>query len=493
MIMYIKPVDTKINVKRPGKRIKMNILLINPWITDFAAYDLWSKPLGLLYTGAFLAERGHSVRLIDCMDRFCDDRGWNNSGHARSYGTGKFHRETIETPACLSHVPRNFCRYGIPVELFRTLASEGPRPDVVLVTCIMTYWYHGAFDIISHIHDLFPGVPVILGGIYAALCTRHAVTESGADAVVAESQPSAIIEAVESIGGKKGEGRITPDEFSGWPEPLWDVYGTLPAAVTMTTRGCPMRCTVCASHRLFNGFERRPPSDAAESIQALTERGVQDIAFYDDALLIDAGNYAMPLFDNLAHAGSSVRLHTPNGLHIREITPELALLMKKAGVVTIRLSLETASSERVSDFSGKVSRDDFLKTAESLYAAGYTTRELGTYILIGLPGQTFEEVLDTIEFVLRAGVKVKTALFSPVPGTVEFNRAVQAGMIHTDDDPVLQNSTLQTVNFGERNTNAYNEFKTVLSLANEWLDTDRDIFNNKQVIYGFGKLREKCI
>ena len=32
----------------------MRILLVNPWITDFAAYDLWAKPLGLLYAGAFL-------------------------------------------------------------------------------------------------------------------------------------------------------------------------------------------------------------------------------------------------------------------------------------------------------------------------------------------------------------------------------------------------------------------------------------------------------
>lgn len=445
----------------------MNILLINPWITDFAAYDLWSKPLGLLYTGAFLAERGHSIRLIDCMDRFCDGRGWNNSGHARSYGTGKFHRETIETPACLSHVPRNFSRYGIPVELFRTLASEGPRPDVVLVTCIMTYWYHGAFNIISHIHDLFPGVPVIIGGIYATLCTSHAVAESGANAVITESHPSGIIEAVESIGGKKGEGRITPDEFSGWPEPLWDVYGALPAAVTMTTRGCPMRCTVCASHRLFNGFERRQPSDAAESIKALAVRGVKDIAFYDDALLIDAGNYAMLLFDNLAHTSSSVRLHTPNGLHVREITPELAVLMKKAGVVTIRLSLETASCERAGDFSGKVSRDDFMKAVDALFGAGYTSQEIGAYILVGLPGQTIEEVVETAEFVLKSGMKVKPALFSPVPGTVEFDRAVQAGMIRENDDPVLHNNTLRTVDIWPDEPNGYKNIKKAITVANE--------------------------
>ena len=30
------------------------ILLINPWIHDFAAYDFWLKPLGLLYLGGLL-------------------------------------------------------------------------------------------------------------------------------------------------------------------------------------------------------------------------------------------------------------------------------------------------------------------------------------------------------------------------------------------------------------------------------------------------------
>ena len=47
----------------------MKILLINPWIYDFAAYDLWMKPLGLLYIASFLEEFGHDVSLINCMDR----------------------------------------------------------------------------------------------------------------------------------------------------------------------------------------------------------------------------------------------------------------------------------------------------------------------------------------------------------------------------------------------------------------------------------------
>ena len=47
-----------------GKRA----LLINPWIYDFAAYDFWAKPLGLLYLGSILEENGFRVDLIDLLD-----------------------------------------------------------------------------------------------------------------------------------------------------------------------------------------------------------------------------------------------------------------------------------------------------------------------------------------------------------------------------------------------------------------------------------------
>ena len=451
----------------------MNILLINPWITDFAAYDFWVKPLGLLYVGAFLRQRGHSVRLIDCTDRFQDGGlTTQETDQARHYNTGKFHREIIEKPSCLKHIPRYFNRYGIPPELFDTLVKSGPRPDVVCISCVMTYWYHGAFEAILRVRELLPGVPVVLGGIYATLCPGHAAAESGADVVITESQPSRIIDAVEYVGGKQGRGKLLQDDFGLWPEPLWDNYGTLLTAVVMTTHGCPMRCTVCASRLLFDGFERRPVSDAVLAIKKLAARGVEDIAFSDDALLIDAERYALPLFEELVVEGAPVRLHTPNGLHLREITPKLASVMRKAGVTTVRLSLETTSEERESDFSGKVTRDDFRRAADALFGAGYTADELGSYILAGLPGQTMGEVFEAIRFSIETGVPVKPALFSPVPGTVEFDRAVEAGMIRRDDDPVLQNNTLRSVDIWQDNPEGYKQFKRIVTGANDILKNE---------------------
>ena len=444
----------------------MNILLINPWITDFAAFDLWDRPLGLLYVGAFMEARGHSVRLVDCMDRFQDGRGHKLNAHSGKHSTGKFHREIIEKPACFSHVPRYFTRYGIPVDLFKELLVDCPKPDAILVTSIMTYWYPGAFQAIELAREAYPEAPIFLGGIYATLCTEHAKAESGADYVIAKSSPEKIITAVEERTGIKGDGDIPSTQFGNWPEPLWGHYDNLPHAVVMTARGCPMRCTVCASRQLFDGFERRSPESAVASILSLAERGVRDIAFADDALLINADNYAAPMFEKLASHGAPVRLHTPNGLHVREITSEIAVLMKRAGVVTVRLSLESSSDERASDFSSKVSLEDFRLGAARIYDAGFAKKDVGAYILAGLPGQTLDEVIASAEFARSCSVAVKPALFSPVPGTSEFDKAVSAGMIAQDDDPLLQNNTLRTIDWLENGSDGYNEFRKLLTTQN---------------------------
>jgi len=445
----------------------MNILLINPWITDFAAYDFWVKPLGLLYVASFLRERRHQVRLVDCLDRFQPSGSDGKPSVKGRYNTGKFRREIIAKPDCLVHVPRYFCRYGISDDAFIKLVTAGEKPDTILVSCAMTYWYPGAFRVISLVRELWPDVPVVLGGIYATLCPDHAREYSDSSVVITDNSPFRIIEAVEAAGGETGEGPVVPDEFDRWPAPAWELYDNLKTAPVLTTRGCPMRCTVCASRLLFDGFERADPEKTAAEILRLGERGVEDIAFCDDALLIDPGSHAIPLFTALIERKNRVRLHSPNGLHVRGITTQTARLMKQAGMTTVRLSLETASHERAQDFSSKVTCDEFRSAAEALYGTGYLPDDLGAYVLIGLPGQTMDEVLDTIAFSLDNGIKVRPALFSPVPGTVEFMRAVGAGMIRDDEDPLLQNNTLRTVDFWEDGEEGYRRFKKWLNAENE--------------------------
>ena len=149
------------------KRDTPNILLVNPWIHDFAAYDVWAKPIGLLTLASILITHGFTVAYIDCLDRF-HPRAKQSNPYAR-HGRGAYLKTQIPKPKGLEDIPRNFCRYGIKNEWFREELLSIPKPELVLVTSLMTYWYPGVQETIRVIKEIFPQVPIILGGIYASL------------------------------------------------------------------------------------------------------------------------------------------------------------------------------------------------------------------------------------------------------------------------------------------------------------------------------------
>jgi hypothetical protein len=69
-------------------------------------------------------------------------------------------------------------------------------------------------------------------------------------------------------------------------------------------------------------------------------------------------------------------------------------------------------------------------------------------VLAGRPGQSVETVRATVAFAHRLGVPVDIAQFSPIPGTVEWGRAVEAGCIAPDADPLLHNKSIYPCDCG---------------------------------------------
>ena len=99
-----------------------HILLVNPWIHDFAAYDVWSRPYGLLYLGGLLRDHGLRVSFIDCLDRF-HPRATPRDVRFR-HGRGPYLKTAIPKPKGLEDVPRTYSRYGIPPDWFRQDVSK---------------------------------------------------------------------------------------------------------------------------------------------------------------------------------------------------------------------------------------------------------------------------------------------------------------------------------------------------------------------------------
>ena len=112
-----------------------NILLINPWIYDFAAYDFWLKPLGLLYLGGLLRANRHRISYIDCLDPYSFQmlQRHGKAPRRHAHGHGSFFRRVIQKPECLNMLPRSYCRYGIDPDVFRTELRRYSDSDLVLV------------------------------------------------------------------------------------------------------------------------------------------------------------------------------------------------------------------------------------------------------------------------------------------------------------------------------------------------------------------------
>ncbi len=413
--------------------MKPRILLINPWIHDFAAFNLWSRPLGLLKCAEYLSAFDAELFFIDCTESF----------HPGHYGTGKYRCDIIQKPGALKSVPRYYKRYGIRVDEFTDKLKSVMPFDLVLMTSIMSYWYPGVQETIRHVRENVGNIPIILGGIYPTLYPDHALRHSGADSIYTGPLDDRLLSMIQDF-------RITlGPSCKNVPYYQLSFYARSPFAPLLTSTGCPYNCSYCASRLLAPRYERKPLEDITEEIQGLQAGGVRDFAFYDDALLYDADHHIKPLLDSVIRKGINARFHAPNGLHARFIDDELARMMKRGGFMTIRLSLETVERNRQLSTGGKVTSDDLERSVGSLKRADFNKENLGAYLLYGLPEQRLSEVEEGFAFIKRLNIRAYLAEFSPIRGTACWDDLVMNHAIPRDLDPLLTNNTVFSYFYSE--------------------------------------------
>lgn len=437
-----------------------NILLVNPPIYDFSAYDLWSKPLGLLYIASVLREQGCRVHWVDALDRW--DKDLPEPGKTRPYHDGHYHKTVIEKPGVFSAVPRQYHRYGLPQEIVRKRIEKIHRTnniDAVMVTSVMTYWYPGVFEVIRLCRQIMPDVPVVLGGIYATLFPDHARRFSGADIVFTGQSENHVLEWIASRFDTKPEKKYThPDDL---PMPAYDLYPKTGHVAVMTSRGCPYACGFCATRILNGRFTQRSPDSVTREIMLYTdEMNIRDIAFYDDALFVHPEKLIKPVLRSVLSGKACVRFHSPNGLFAKYIDRELAGLMVQAGFKSIRLSFETTDNARQKDMK-KVSGVDLINAITYLEEAGFPRRNLKVYLLMGLTDQTPGEVKDSIRFVHDLGVPISMSSYSPIPGTALWDKDLQQ-LPELETEPLLTNKSVYPMKSGKF---PYEEFENMKSLV----------------------------
>lgn len=439
-------------------------LLVVPPVYDFALFDLFIKPYSLLKLGKVLQDSGYGVHLVNALD-YRDQKSIERLGRPprKSNGTGKFFRQITAKPGILRETAagnpdRDYFRYGIIEEVFaeRLRARE---PDVVLVFSGMTYWYPGVQEAVRIIRNSFPRVPVILGGIYASLCTEHAVRFSGADFVVSGAAFPRLEEILTSLNLPLPRGDNS-EEMLLYPEISAE------AGVICINRGCPFNCSYCASRILNGPFRAGNPAEALRTVIKMHQfLGTKNFAFYDDALLADKERGIVPFLEGVISSGLSLNFYLPNGVHLRFLDYKVARLMKLAGFREIRMGFESSDSAFQRESGSKLEVSMLAPGIEILKSAGFRSEEINVYMLVGLPGQYREEVEVSIAFAAALGLRVRLASYSPVPGTALWEKSIRLSLFPLAEDPLTHNNTLLPLQWSGLDFDDLRELKSLARVS----------------------------
>ncbi len=456
----------------------MRVLLVNPWICDVAAYDFWLKPLGLLYVAAALSSAGFQVQLIDLLNRHDPAlRNFVELRNDKKFGTGKFFSVEIPKPEVLRKVPRRYKRYGAPTEYFEWKLQHVEKPDAIFVGSAMTYWWPGVRETIDFVKKFFPDVPVVLGGLYARLYPEHAKMNTRADLVFA-NELSELPDFLEKVFGKSVKNK---EIFHNWFElldPAYEFYGSVGYLVFLTSIGCPFHCSYCLSPRLWKKFIQRDPVRVVDAIERYLEIfSVKDVVFFDDAILVNKENHFKPFLRLLIDKNFQVNYHLPNGIHARFLDEETAILMKEAGFKTIKLGYETSGALQMKT-GGKVFDEDLKRAIEILLKAGHDPADIQAYVMVNMPFQQPQDVIDAVKFCKSLGISVSLNEYTPIPFTKDWRELVELGLIEENIDPVLLNNSILPYwwEYGM-------DFETVQKLkrfAHSAADSGQDINGNHQ-------------
>ena len=412
------------------------ILLVNPPIYDFAAFDFWSRPYGLLSVAGFLRGKAH-LTLFDYLDRPAFPDTKQKLFKPDAWGRGRFPEQIIQRPKCLAGITRYFRRFGRPRKIFHEFLTQQQPTQFVFIQTMMTYWYPGVAEVIEDIRKVRPATKIVLGGNYASLCPAHAK----------KLHPDLLIygDVLEPLWSFID---LQPD--LNMPA-LWDTYQKLDVGVLKLSDGCPFNCTYCSVPKVYDTFKPRSLDRALAELDLLCKLGAKNIAFYDDALLFNAEKVLIPFLEKVRQKNIKINFHSPNALNARFITKPLADAMTNTGFKTFYLGFESCSEKWQKKTGSKVLSPELATAVEHLKAAGAQPRNITAYQILGHPLGDIQQLEDSMRFVNSLGILGMLADFSPIPGTPdgEFCRK------WVDlDEPLMHNKTafpIITMGFDESN------------------------------------------
>jgi radical SAM superfamily enzyme YgiQ (UPF0313 family) len=215
------------------------------------------------------------------------------------------------------------------------------------------------------------------------------------------------------------------------PEDYFFAAARFPSVMTITSRGCPYRCSFCVWPQVLHpgGYRARSPENVAREFRLLAEYfpQVREIVVEDDTFSVDSER-VFRVSEALAAAGNRL----PWTANTRaNLSLEAMRAMKKAGCRMLIVGYESGSQEILNGVSKGTTVAQNLEFSRRARKAGLMVH--GCF-MVGNPGETRETVEETLAMAMK--LRPDTAQFFPImayPGTRLYRQYLQEGRLSTTD------------------------------------------------------------
>jgi len=198
-------------------------------------------------------------------------------------------------------------------------------------------------------------------------------------------------------------------------------------------RGCPHSCAYCFEGKGYGRLRRFSEGRIAAEIDAIASApGVQAFSFIDPVFNL-TGDRLKWLSDTLApYAARGITLHTVE-VDIERLSPEDTMLLYRAGVRSVETGPQSVGELALATCHRGFDREAFLRGIAACRAAEIRVE---CDLIVGLPGDTVDDVLAGIDFVIDAdpGV-VQLSTLHVLPGTELWLRAEEYGLVFDSAPP----------------------------------------------------------
>lgn len=231
-----------------------------------------------------------------------------------------------------------------------------------------------------------------------------------------------------------------PLDLSKLPNPY--LAGTLPYEADRpvhleTMRGCPMNCGYCYYGKNSGPVRRYPREQANAVVEAAGKAGVRELYLMDPSF--QASEELSGRLVDLARANAAgMSLHAE--IRLESVTEEIGRLYAAASLSSAEVGLQSVNPKALEAVGRTWDKGAFERGAEILTKNRVVVK---TGVILGLPFDGYEQVIETFDFLGMQGLGQEAELFplSLLPGTLVREKADDWGMSRMDRPPYWVTST----------------------------------------------------